>query len=171
MNRLLSSLVRIFAGAGLFAILYSFIVTERIDVFREVEKEVIRVRATLMKIDVHEWIAGQDNWAAFGTFSFEANGLPHTAEGDLAPDHKRRGRRRTSRTQAESYQAGWTIGQSYDAFWNPTHPESIFFRLITSRELLETSAKFRIAGGILIALSIGIAVISTRRKRLSPSSS
>jgi hypothetical protein len=67
--------------AAVSCIIYS-LRQERLD---ELEAELRPVRARLVATEVKEWIAGNDDWSAFGTFEILSADEQGRATGDLIP--------------------------------------------------------------------------------------
>lgn len=113
------------AGA-LAAAIFSTVFSQQQEAYETVAARAIPVKATLRLIEVKEWIPGQGNWSAFGKFDVVADEKLGTLEGDLAPRKPRKRGKRT-REEAEALKDGWKIGQTYDGFWNPDRPLTVFF--------------------------------------------
>jgi hypothetical protein len=129
----------------------------------ELEAELRPVRARLVATEVKEWIAGNDDWSAFGTFEVLSDDEQGRATGDLIPQgfYESRGLRghggeysSIPRNEAEKFLASWEIGRVYDGYVYPDTKDHIFFKLPGAAQNALNVRRLAIAGAILLTLGL-----------------
>ena len=116
----------------------------------KLDAEARPVRARLVAMEVKEWIPGRGNWAPMGTFEIESGDYQGVAEGNLMPPGERRSRRRRiPRNTAAQHLSSWNVGQNYDGYVYPDHPEHIFFALSGAKKNGSRIFWLRSAAGVL----------------------
>jgi hypothetical protein len=129
----------------------------------ELEAELRPVRARLVATEVKEWIAGNDDWAAFGTFEIVSGDEQGQATGNLIPQsfyqsyglRRQRGRDPLiPRDEAEKHLPSWEIGKVYDGYVYPDAKEHIFFELPGAAQNALLMRRFAVAAAILLTLGL-----------------
>lgn len=151
----LSAVSRLSFTLSIAAFLFSFVFGIDQPGLEQLEAEARPIRATLITTEVQEWMSGQGNWAAIGTFDIESGNYQGRGQGTLNPPNKTGSRRRKiSREQAEQLERAWEIGRTYDAFHYPDKPEQIFFKLPGANENARRIWCFRIAAGVFLVVGL-----------------
>jgi hypothetical protein len=124
----------------------------------ELEASLRPVRARLIAKQVKEWFEGNDNWAAFGTFQIESGDHQGHAEGNLIPERLYESHDGTGgnkpRSEAETFLAGWEIGQQYDGYIYPDAKDRIFFELPGAEENARKTRRMGVTSAVLLTLGI-----------------
>jgi hypothetical protein len=142
------------AGVG------SFLTAASAEKLRDYAATVRPARATLRALEVKRWFPDLDHWSAFGTFDIVAGDHRGTAEGSLIPSsfYRSKPRRyRVPREEAARFLAGWQVGATYDGFWNPEHPEGVFFEPVPYEDEERLTFWLRMAAGVLLTGAVLVA--------------
>jgi hypothetical protein len=144
----------------------------------ELEAELRPVRARLVATEVKEWIAGNDDWAAFGTFEILSGDEQGRATGNLIPQsfyqsyglRRERGRDPSiPRDEAEKHLPSWEIGRIYDGYVYPDTKQYIFFELPGAALNALLLRRFAVAGAILLTLGLTASTAVAYLKRSTAS--
>jgi hypothetical protein len=151
--------------SGLMAVAVSFLVeadTRKLQKYAETFRP---ARASLRSTEVKRWLPSRENWSAFGTFDIVAGDYQGVAEGSLIPNsyHRTRPRRyKMPEAEAARFLKGWVVGRTYDGYWDPEYPFSVFFEVVDPER---EAAKIRALR--LTALCLIVAGILLGRRRRS----
>jgi hypothetical protein len=140
--------------AGL-AFAFSVLVADEARDAVELDARLRDAKATLLSTEIAEWRRGTGRWNAFGTFDVAAGDHRGTARASLEPEARRhlsRTNRIASREVAASFLASWAVGRTYDAYWDPEHPDHVFFvKADVSRYNRAVVGLRALAAGLLVA--------------------
>jgi hypothetical protein len=153
---------------GLFGLGLSFLLAaDRQKTFEELDAVVRPARATLVSTEVKKWLEARDHWGAFGTFDVVAGDFKGRAEGSLEPRDHRLGQAHNymiSRSEAEGFLPAWHVGRTYDAFWDPEHPDVVFFDKVDSKANKRMIFRIRLVSGLMFFAGL-LLLVWPRRTR------
>jgi hypothetical protein len=153
---------------GVAAAVYALILWSSQAWFDRLHAEAVPVRARLIATTVEEGTEGRGNWTATGRFEIEFPDRGRVARGNLIPSGERGNRhRKLTKAEAASHLSAWKVGDVYQAYQYPDHPEWVFFELMGAEENARTVLQFGGAAAALLAVGI---VLGQAHQRLQPAS-